>query len=303
MSLVRVALVLSITVLGLAPYAIALPFSVQVEGLVTMAASEQTFFGASPGAGPLQQAHVAAGVPPTTVSSPEGTASAVLSMDARLGHLTGFAQTTGSAVDTGVPPGTVPGSIGANAFGSGNWSDTFTVISNSLPVGTLVPFLGTTSLESSVDLRTPRRALDETNIEVGARASWTVVRPGLPSQNVTLTNIVLIESGPLIVNKFLTDSILFFAAVGESFEVDGALSFVVQAHTHTGLGPSDRIVSIPNSATFFLDVATLDASYITASGLTYESPAATPEPTTLVLFGTTAAGLALHRWRKRSRPQ
>jgi len=54
-------------------------------------------------------------------------------------------------------------------------------------------------------------------------------------------------------------------------------------------GPADPI--------FTFDSLTPGASYITASGLSYER---TPEPATLFLFGTTVAGLGLARWKHRS---
>ena len=285
-----IAFTLAAIVLVLPRAAIALPFSVELQAVILL--------DADPPLGPLivntpnvapspPTSQISFDFPATEVIGPftGSFARAALSYNARLGDLSGFVNTaTGGTTSDAV------------ATGQMIWADTFTVVSSVLPLGTLVPFAATMKLTSDVTLETGIVVGKETDFQVGADARWNIFARNLVS--VRLTNLVNVASGPLVSNKTDVDTEPLLLGVGDSFRVEGFLAIFDEGHQ----GDTNRTVFVPGSATFFLDSLSPDASYTTASGLTYFTPSSVPQDSTLSLLGFGLVGLAGARvWRIRRR--
>jgi hypothetical protein len=95
----------------------------------------------------------------------------------------------------------------------------------------------------------------------------------------------------------LTDQQLMTVFAGDILHITNSLSTDAEAGDTLDVGVAT--VNFNDTASFFLDLLTPDASLSSASGLDYSTPSPTPEPATLTLLGTKLAGLGLARWRQR----
>jgi hypothetical protein len=285
----------ALIVLVLPSGALALPFSVGLHVQADFGESLKPPVEFDLETGPLQQSQVSFNFPATSVIGALGSARGAMNVEARLGHLTGSLDLAANGGGE-IAPGVVI-VFGGGLFGQAQWTDTFTVISSSLPLGTPVQLLAHVQLDSTLDLRTGKSAA-ETNFLVGAQAFW-IIGPG---PLVDLEHMVEVASGPAVLSRSQAETLSFLTAVGDSFTVTGVLSMSTASLTDGPFEVSRRIITVPHSATFFLDSEDPNASYITASGVNYEStesPAPVPAPATLLLLGTMAAGLGVVRWRQR----
>lgn len=163
---------------------------------------------------------------------------------------------------------------GGTASAQGQWNDTITITSNTLPSGTPVDFLATIHLH---------RAISGTLLP-GASASANVTGPfGL--------SLIDSLSSP---NPAQSVSTIVHTTIGSVLSATSTLSLNAGA---SGIAPFTLFgtVMAENTATFELQPITPGASYTTASGVTF-----VPEPTGCVLAILGALGLAIAQ-RSRSR--
>jgi hypothetical protein len=191
-----------------------------------------------------------------------------------------FAQTFGS-ISYGQIKGYVHGDSSATKLGEADgitdyqayWADTATVTSTTLGFGTPVTFLMT---------------LDVDAILAG-------VGPG----GMNLTAELIVGNGNQLLANTTTQGafdyskgMLVTTFVGAKLSLEGGLLLdaVTQAANCGGCSPTYTVDS-SHTANYYLDAITPGVSYTTASGYTYFTPAV-PEPSSFLLFGSGALGLA-----------
>jgi len=115
-----------------------------------------------------------------------------------------------------------------------------------------------------------------------------------------------LSSSPITCNSTLTQSlpIDFMTSVGATVDIEGALTLNAAAYAGGIQGGGIGTASIDPSAGFYIDSETAGASYTTASGTNYETPASSvPEPSSLLLLAAGLLGLlALAARSKRLAP-
>jgi len=163
---------------------------------------------------------------------------------------------------------------GGNASAQGQWSDTITITSNTLPNGTLVSFLATVVLH---------RTITGTVTPAGAHASASVTGPF----GLNLTDTL---SSP---NPSQSVSTIVQTTVGSTLSATSTLTLSADA---SGIAPFNLFATVmaENTATFQFQPITPGASYTTASGVTF-----VPEPSSFVLAALGLIGLVVWRRRKR----
>jgi hypothetical protein len=190
----------------------------------------------------------------------DATADTVTELGAVHGSATVFAQSTG-------PAG------GATATAQGQWSDTITITSNTLPNNTPVQFLATIILHRTIT-------------GSGATASADVTGPfGL--------HLLDSLSAP---NPALSASVVFNTFVGQVLSPTSTLTINVGG---SGIAPFAKsgAVHAENTAVFHFEPITAGASYTTASGITY-----VPEPATFWLAVAGVLVIGASRLRKARTP-
>jgi hypothetical protein len=201
----------------------------------------------------------------TALAQTEGTV--------RFGAITG--SVFGSAYESCPSP---PGSdcfeaIGAGRF-DGFWNDTLTVTSRTLPAGSPVDLMATASIDAETHC---------TGVGASVQAlAFLEAEPG------TLGGVP-----PLVLSSNLCNSVFqqsqsetFTALVGESVFVQGQLSLLASGYA---LNSEPAVATVdPPASQFFINSLTPGSTYVTASGHSYSS---TPEPGTLMLFGSGLLGL------------
>lgn len=199
--------------------------------------------------------------PFTVTSTSANYATATAYSLSELGSLKGYgsisASSTGAAASADAQ---ITGAV---------WSDTITVTSDTLPLGTLV------NLEATL---TFHRELSASSPTVLAQTSASVTGPFSLSISDTL-------AAP---NSTQSQTATFSAYVGYPFVVTAQLYFQINGAVSNGSVSGD--IDVSNTATFQLVSLNPAASYSTASGVNY-----VPEPTALALVSLGCIALITRR--------
>lgn len=198
----------------------------------------------------------------------------------------------------------------ANIIFDLSWRDTFTIVSldPAIPDGTPVELMASLTLRSLINQEIfpvppgtdPFNGVQHTSLILGNTLELISL-----SHTSTVSGISILDA---------KDTATFSMPVGTPFTLSGRM--IVASNVITGYCPviipgtcdgsfleSFSLLDAFNSATFNLDVVTPDASYTTASGLTYFTPSAIPEPSSLLLLGSGLAGLVAWRVRRPKRKE
>jgi hypothetical protein len=155
---------------------------------------------------------------------------------------------------------------GSNASAQGQWSDTITIISDTLPSGTSVSFLATMFLHRTISGAPPASAGISLSGPFGLSFNDSLSSPNAAESVSTLVNTTI--------GSVLSATSTFTMSAGAS----GIAPFSMSGS-----------VSAENTAVFSFTAITPGASYTTASGVTF-----LPEPPSalLMLCGLLALGLS-----------
>jgi hypothetical protein len=212
-------------------------------------------------------------------------------------HGSAFAQVLngvlGASADVSYTPG--PLNFDSNsATGTALFTDTLTLQSTSLPVGTLVPIAFSLHLSDNLS---PDFTMSGVQLGCSMAQSFfsatvlTGADAGAVIGTLDATDATCVGAVPG------TRSGTFFAEIGDEVRVNVSLMAVAQARA----GAMDISVDASHTLQFFADPL-LDFTYTTASGNTFFTPpsvpAAVPEPATLPLLATGIVGAAMF-WRRR----
>jgi cysteine-rich repeat protein len=160
-----------------------------------------------------------------------------------------------------------PGDYLATGTFSGEWGDTLTVVSGTLPAGSPVKLrfeLGLTSTATATGGGCSGSLVTRARVEASFSASATA---GSSGGQVSVANHC--EGSVTQTAAFIVDTV-----VGESMPVRGTLSGLVNSWAaaefiDTMTSTADGVVDAGLQSHFYVDVFTADASYTTASGVTY----------------------------------
>jgi hypothetical protein len=156
----------------------------------------------------------------------------------------------------GIVLGSGSGEGGANGFGqyTGDWQDTLTIVSSTLPLDTPVDLLFTLSVDATMNCSGVGSYVDTS-------ASFASSNGGTISFESGTCNSTLAKTGTAVIQTF----------VGNSLVVEGELDLSAE-NIFAGSA------SVDPTAAFFINSATPGASYLTASGASYETqPTKAPE--------------------------
>ena len=218
----------------------------------------------------------------TYIWAPSGlTASGSSDVDVTAidGVLGGIADAQGSFSETGTP---VTFGTGSDSSGYIGWFDTFTVVSSILAAGTPVTAQVTNLLHSIVSEtggNSPGGA-DST-----AAASYLQITGPDLSYN---TDIINSYQDP---QSLITDISQVTLIVGGTYQLEHQLVVVADAEVSTENLSGTNLVAVADAGTTsnsFIDILTPGATYTSASGANYQTPAV-PEPST---FFIAAGGFA-----------
>lgn len=175
------------------------------------------------------------------------------------------------------------------------WVDTFTVTSSTLPISTPVTLALTIQLDSSV--LNPTGTV-YTNAGAALKLHYT---------NSSFDSVIL-NTDTYAYQPKMTVSTMMYAAVGDSFMLEGLLDVRAQALAYAWQDPTGSFpagTSVPsveayadasNTAGFYVDSLTAGASVQSESGHNYAT--AVPEPSTFSLLGVGLVALGLIRLRR-----
>lgn len=174
------------------------------------------------------------------------------------------------------------------------WSDTATVVSGTLAVGTAVDLRFTLRMDSQIDLGgAPVQYLDTGN-RAFADSRFTLGAPGsiLLSMKQDTGAYGWSNSANTLVTTGLGASSneisrILHVTVGQAVPIGGWLS--TYAKSVATAGKPDMTASASANSYYYIDVITAGASYTTASGTSYLSPV--PLPSAVWLLGSGVAGL------------
>jgi len=191
------------------------------------------------------------------------------------GRVTGFASASASPINY-VTSGT-------SEF-LGQWTDTFTVTSATLPPGTPVDLMLYLELTGTLACSGPtgNAAQEVGNLEWGLNGIMSV------SGSTCGTSVDEVQTS------------IYATSVGSVFSMVGFGEWNATANTDGvgTTGPAGSATADPPSANFFVDSLTPGATYTTASGNSYFSPSTTspvPEPSFLIPVAAVFALLAARR--------
>lgn len=211
--------------------------------------------------------------------SGDGTASAALDAAARLGHIemSGLVASTYSGFYTGP---------GAEMRGGGFWLDTLKITSDTLPEGAPVELLATFIFRSDI-------SGEDIYSQSSVAAQFQLAEPGRRSLIFQLTDSV---------GEPLDGGIrrgVFSTTVGSTISFSTYLEGV--GYSYSG-SSNDFSINKPTSADSYIKVLTPGASYTSASGTSYTSATAVPEPASVVLLlsGLLGVGGGASRRRRRA---
>ena len=174
------------------------------------------------------------------------------------GHIDGFVYSKASISFSIYPPGNGSGlgDDGTSASGNffGDWKDTLTVRSATLPVGTPVQLSFTDSVAAAT--------LNATGPNPGTQASLnSVFFAGQNSLNLSAT-VAQEELG-----FTQTKTMVISTAIGQQISIEGYLDVIANAEPFNER-PGTAYVD-PPTASFYINSLTPGASYTTASGMNY----------------------------------
>jgi PEP-CTERM motif len=198
-----------------------------------------------------------------------------------MGTLKAFASASGGIFSDGPNTYASGGSLNVGA----GWGDILTITSTTLSIGTPVDILLTLDLDGS---------LAGNNLDNFSLASPRIIT-SLNCYNTISGQIILQKDQQNIFSPVHLQA-TYHTKVGDNLQIEQNLSILGSVVGQLGL--NQKIGSF--TADFFhtghgyIDILTPGASYTSASGTSYLSPAAAPEPTTLSLlaFGGIATALA-----------
>lgn len=200
-------------------------------------------------------------------------ASAQASGSVTYGSVTGSASASASPTDEP--------SSGSSQF-IGEWNDTLTVTSATLSQGTPVNLEFTLTVSGSVTC-SPATVLSNSG-QVSGQFEF-----GL--------NVISAADTTCGTTIAQTQMSTYATTVGAVIDISGTGQWDATANAPVG-SPGSSVQADPPAAQFFVDLETPGASYTTASGVTYFSSVATPEPSGFLLLGTGFLGFAMTRMRK-----
>lgn len=193
-------------------------------------------------------------------------AAASASGEVQFGSITGALGATSSESSSLFPPGVQLTNAAGSAEFDGTWVDELTVTSNTLAAGEPVEL----AFLLSADLNLTCSDSGQASVSAVASMTGSIFSAQLSDQ---VCNSAFKQSQTLTV---LTN-------VGATIPIQGQLNLVTSA---AGLNELTVSSSIDPSAQVFIDSLTPGASYTTASGTNYSSPAHVPEPSSLLLLGS-----------------
>jgi hypothetical protein len=213
-------------------------------------------------------------------------------VDAAIGSSSSFASVTDGVMSAYASAGSLANGInGQAAFGEALFADTLTLMSNTLAVGTSV------TLHFALDLDATSTAASISGVQTacgGAHANLSVYVLG-----GTSTVASAVDSSCAGDTNLNTGSFLVYE-IGDTVTVAAILT----AHASARAG-SSAYVDASHTLRLLIDPTTNDFFYSTLSGNSYLSaatPAAVPEPASLLLLGSGIAGMAA-KVRKRRKQQ
>ncbi len=272
-------------------------------------------------------------LPQTSITAPQFTASITGVMN---GYGTTFTQQAGATWDGAAVLGSLGGSSFSNASvspattiynsttynnpysatgqsapattGGIGWSDTATIVSDTLAAGAGVDLRFTLRMDSQIDLAgAPVVCLDSSN-RAFADSRFTLGNPGAialtmkhdtcaygATSSATTLSITGLGSSSNEISR------LFHTTVGQAVPIGGWLSTYTKTNA-TAAKPDMTAWATANSS-FYVDVVTPGVSYTTASGASYYSPVPLPGAVWLLASGLAGlAGFARRNLRHSSRP-
>lgn len=179
--------------------------------------------------------------------------------DLRYGQIRGYVEADASA--------SLGGAFGVADF-DGVWADTITITSNSLALGAPVTVLITLDVSAILENTTAASSFLDLTLSLGGN------------------QIRINQNGPA--NLHESEQLAVDTWVGAQLGFQEQLILGAVAQTSTNINSPSALVDVAHTTNAFLKVQTPGASYTTASGSSYS---ATPEPSSLLLFGSGILGL------------
>jgi len=205
-------------------------------------------------------------------------------------------------------PYSATGRSGPATTGGIGWSDTATIVSDTLAAGTGVDLRFTLRMDSQIDLAgAPVVCLDSSN-RAYADSRFTLGNPGaiaLSMKHDTCPYGWSNSAASLVTTGLGSSSNeisgIYHTTVGQAVPIGGWLSTYTSANAYSA--KPDMAAWATANSSFYVDVVTSGAGYTTASGASYASPVPVPGAVWLLASGLAGlAGFARRNLRHSSRP-
>jgi len=200
------------------------------------------------------------------------------------------------------------GQSGPATTGGIGWSDTATIVSDTLAAGTGVDLRFTLRMDSQIDLAGAAISCLDSSNRAFADSRFTLGSPGAialtmkhdtcaygASSSATTLSITGLGSSSNEISR------LFHTTVGQAVPIGGWLSTYTKANAYSA--KPDMTAWATANSSFYVDVVTSGAGYTTASGASYASPVPVPGAVWLLASGLAGlAGFARRNLRHSSHP-